>query len=171
MGIDPSISCTGWALLDSAKNQYDGGFIACGYIVPKKAGDLTERIIDLADALEARVKECNPGRIVLETPAATGRAMSGQRFKGTALTIPVYGAAVGACIVACSRSNACVMGTPSDDWTKSPDTPRCNRDADKANRVEYVQRVWGITLAAPKSLAGNVADALLIARWGVRRVG
>lgn len=171
MGIDPSISCTGWALLNSAKDANDGGFVACGYIVPSKAKDLAVRIIDLAGAIGRRVQEYNPGLIVLETPAATGRAMSGQRFKGTALTIPVYGAAVGACIVACSRSNACVMGTPSDDWTKSPDTPRCRGDADKTNRVEYVQRVWGITLEAPKSLAGNVADALLIARWGVRRGG
>jgi len=173
LAFDPSLTCTGWAMIETDGTS-DGRYIAAGYIQPTKFEQLTDRILDLASAIEARVRRDIPDVIVIETPAATGRARSGQRFAGTALTIPVYGAAVGACIVACGvcrlRSNSIVIvGTASDEWTKARDTPRCSGDADKTNRVEYVRRVWNLPPLGPKSLAGNVADALLIARWQVRR--
>ena len=169
MGIDPSISCTGYAVLDSEANS-DGRFIAAGYIVPTKKGSLVARILDLAAAVEKRIAEQAPDVIVIETPAETGRAMSGQRFSGTAMTIPVYGAAVGACIIAARKSGAVIVGTPSDEWTKRRDTPRCSGDPNKENRVEYVRKVWNILDLGPKTLAGNVADALLIARWMIGRL-
>lgn len=169
LGLDPSLSCTGWALIEMDESL-DGRFIAAGSIVPSRSGSLVYRILDLAKAVRKRVRERIPDLVVIETPAETGRAKSGQTFAGTALTIPVYGAAVGACIVACDgiHDECLVIGTASDEWTRARDTPRCSRDKDKVNRVEYVREVWRLGDLGPKTLAGNVADALLIARWGVR---
>lgn len=169
LAFDPSISCTGWVLLQSRDDSLDGVYLAGGYIIPdSRDAPLVERILDLAKAIGERARLTAADCITIETPAATGRNKRAQSFKGTAITIPVYGAAVGACIVAAANGHHCIKirGVPSDEWTKHR-VPSTRSDADKAARVAYVQEVYGVGNMGPKTYAGNVADAALIARWAI----
>jgi len=171
LAFDPSLSCTGWALLRVHAEHPDGLILGMGYIQPDGAppDDLAARILDLANGIGKRAAESAADLIVIETPATTGRAAGGQSFRGTAMTIPIYGAAVGACITVCGRECAKVRGVPSDMWTKGRGVPSSRGDALKTRRVEYVCRQWGVKSLGPKTYAGNVADAVLIARWAMWR--
>ena len=169
LAFDPSISCTGWALLEAHNDTLDGEFRAGGYIIPdSREAPLVERILDLAKAIGERARVTEADCIIIETPAATGRNKAAQSFKGTAITIPVYGAAVGACIVAAAGGHRGIKmrGVPSDEWTKHR-VPSTRSDADKSARVEYVRDLYKVGDLGPKSYAGNVADAVLIARWAI----
>ncbi len=167
LAFDPSTTCTGWAVLGDAGD--DGKFLGAGMIRPDKFDTLTDRLLDMAEAVRERVRVAGADVVVVETPAATGRARAAQGFKGTPLTIPIYGAAVGAAIVACGSTGkgVKVCGVASDEWTKH--RVPTGRDPHKAMRVEYVKRLYGIEDLGPRSLAGNVADAILIARWRLWR--
>ena len=169
LACDPSMSCTGWALIDD-DGSHDGRYIAGGYIIPDATDDLAEKLKDLAGGVVARARESACNRSIVETPAATGRVRGAQRFRGTAMTIPIYGAAVGACIVGLAMGqSARVESVPSDEWTRHR-VPSC-KDSAKAARVEYVCRTYGLAMGSlgPKTYAGNVADAVLIARYAMWR--
>lgn len=171
LAFDPSLTCTGWALLRSHAEHPNGVIMGMGYLQPDgiPSDDLAVRILDLAKGIGQRAAESMADLIVIETPAATGRAPGGQSFRSTVMTAPVYGAAVGACITACGAFGVKVCGVPADKWTQGFGVPSSRGDTFKVRRVEYVCRQWGLESLGPKTYAGNVADAVLIARWAMWR--
>jgi hypothetical protein len=170
LAFDPSMTCTGWALLEAVAGDSRGGkLLEHGYFAVD-GETLVERVSHMQIMVVSILKRLPPDLVVVETPAETGRVRDAQNFRGTAMTTPIYGVAVGACIAACCgrMGSLDVLGVPSDEWTKGREVPKCGADSKKMARVEYVQRTWGVTLG-PKSYAGNVADAVLIARWACWR--
>ena len=169
LAFDPSLTCTGWAVLEDDKTTH-GRYILSGYITTTAKGELCERLMDLAHSIGERARLMTPDTIIIETPASTGRAPRGQSFRGTAMTSPIYGAAVGACIVACGGRGFKISGVPSDEWTRAR-IPSSRGDCYKGARVKYAAECWGLDpdSMGPKTIAGNIADALLIARWRLWR--
>ena len=111
--------------------------------------------------------------MVVEFPASRPRAPRHQDFgPRSALSLPSYGVAVGAVFMqAVLHTPGRVLTPASDEWP-SRSVPRTAGDAHKEGRVRYVEGLYGLERGAlgPKTRAGNVADAVLLAMWGLFRL-
>lgn len=167
LAIDPSLTCTGWAVMESADSV-----IAHGTATPK-AGPIQDRIDELCADLEQLAIGHLVGAVVIETPAMN---MRGGRDRAV-----TSGAAYGFCAGQVFRAlkaegvqrGFTVYGTSATDWTKSLGSAvrRTRGDTYKLNRVRAVEYMipslkGGLGV---KSKAGNVADAILIGRWWFQR--
>ena len=167
LSLDPSSECTGYAMLGA-----DRGIIESGTIRPD-ARDKTPaaRVLTIGREVGALVKRLSPGVVVVETPFATPRG--GPKARRSAMTLPTYGMAVGAALAAVdgwrlTHDPAPVLVTvPADAWSRGLAGTR--DDEHKVKRVQAVVYLYGIAPEAlgPKTLAGNVADAILMARWAL----
>lgn len=191
LGIDPSLTCTGWALLEQFPTRPQGLAIAHGIIEPAGADKpMHERIRELACLLTQAIV-CNPtaSHCTIEIPENKPRPAGKRGFaKRSVITLPNLGIPVGACIaLACTHFDAPNIRTVApSDWLTS-DIPRvggggddddehstgkdAGSDPHKTYRVRYAERVWNLKRDSlgPVSKAGNVADALFIARHGLYR--
>ena len=105
LAVDPSSTCTGWALLDS-----DDALIAWGTIRPPARLDPWERIDLMADAIADRIDLHQPDHAVIEAPSGKVAARTA-RYGGAGIAI--YGEAVG---VIRERIRRC--GVPVDRVTE-----------------------------------------------------
>lgn len=178
IAFDPSIRCTGYAVLEetgSPTHPTFGRFVEAGTIKPKGTG-VAERLLDLGNSVSQLLEESQPQAqvVVVEMPADQAIPEGKRRFKGSALSIPVYGAAVGVVLLAAryGAPSAELMDPSSTDWTGG-DVPSSRDDEHKVARVRYAETLWRLKAGAlgSKTDAGNVADALFLARWGLFRVG
>lgn len=188
LGIDPSISEAAAALL-IADGTTTGRLDRIWRIQPK-AGPLDERLERLAGDIEDIIEKMDPRVIVVELPADQTRGKGGRGFqRRSVMTLPTYGAAVGAVVIAVKRwapantthGDALRMFFPSvSAWTKrdvppatwrDPKTGRSERDDRKRARVAFVEHLYKLKGGelGPESVAGNAADAVLLARWGMWR--
>lgn len=181
MGLDPSLTCTGWGVLEQFPSRPQGLAIAHGMIEPPgpDTDELAARLFYLSIAVQALIKDYQPTHIAMERPEDKPRPQIARTFKRSTLTLPLYGAAVGVVLAAAFGAVDCdhiVTPAPSD-WL-GPDIPRPNKkdggeheDVHKTRRARYAESVWGLKHQSlgPTSKAGNVADALLIARWALYR--
>ena len=168
LALDPSSECTGYAMLGA-----DRGIIESGTIRPD-ARDKTPvaRILTIGREVGALVKRLSPGVVVVETPFATPRG-GPKKVKRSPVTLPTYGMVVGMVIGEVdvwrlTHDPAPVLVTvPSDAWSKGLGSTW--DDEHKTKRVRAVAYLYGIAPEAlgPKTLAGNVADAILMARWAL----
>jgi len=190
MAFDPSMSCTGVAVIRDGERvnapKFDnyresGTLIQAMTIIPEgENNDYPTRITSLFMQARALLDEFEPSVVVVELPSrhAPSQARGMQRVGQ-----PIYGSAVGAVIAAA----ACpvnldtarkitpprLLAYPPDVWTRSlpPGARNTREDKYKEGRVRLAASIY---LRRPeefgaKSKAGDVADAVLLADYGLRR--
>lgn len=175
VAFDPSMVLTGAACVSQGGERLVS---SCLIRTPDK-GDAADRCQALfADAAEYLADE-DPDYIVIETPAETGRPADSWGYSGRSpLSMPVYGMAVGVIMgAAVSHVRARpgraikVLNRAADAWTRG--MPGTKADKNKTARVTLACTLFGLkpdALGAP-SVAGNVADAILLARHVAQVVG
>lgn len=196
MGIDPALGTAGVATLsDEAPQRSLGRLLDC-WRVNVTGETVPERAVYLARELHKLVLDELPDVIVMEMPADPKRGGRGA-FRGrSTMTVPTYGIAVGGTILMLEalRLGHVLWGVkkppaswvprvlhpsvndwtgrdvPSTRWARGP--LQGKEDRHKEQRVAYVHHLYGLAPGSlgPISVAGNAADAVLIARWGMWKV-
>jgi hypothetical protein len=177
VAFDPSLSCTGYAvLMADGERLEDAGIIraddeqADQYT---RAKSITEQALDV---LEKYAKgaggACPIAAVAIEAPRTNGAGMRGKR---STAHLPGYGMVVGTLTygVDLLRSGYGfeLMRPSATEWTRG--FPPTNGDQHKERRVALVCHMFNLEADAlgPKTIAGNVADAVLLGRWAAGRVG
>lgn len=176
LAIDPSLTLTGCALLHSDPKRPLTGRLDKVWDIKPKGETLAMRLFDLHREVQSVICAARPTIVLVEMPADQKRGSRGGSFgRRSVMTLPSYGAAVGICLAATlawqeSEEASATLFPSSSDWTGG-DIPSSKDDDLKEKRVAYVTRLYGLEpgVLGPKSTAGNVADATLIARWGLWR--
>lgn len=176
LAFDPSIKCTGYALVctESLPNHGNGCLLEAGTITPEGEGPL--RCFDLWDRVREEIYRAVPNVVVVETPMATKQRFAPQ--ERSSLHLPTYGMAVGVVLLAARHSRRSgpdgdswyeLMHPAADEWTKG--MPGSKNDKNKTRRVAYAASLYGreVTDFGPVTTAGNVADAVLLAFWAMGR--
>lgn len=65
LGIDPGIADTGFGIVEAHAGEYKA--LGYGSIVTKKTDTLTDRLLQLFDALSALIKKYKPERVAVES--------------------------------------------------------------------------------------------------------
>ena len=168
LGIDPSMTMTGFALVSIEGDQTRLEF--AGTIKPK-GETVIQRVEDLCAQLYLAIKKARgEGAIdlcAIETPQTTSFGRSRQRNTNT---LPLYGMAVGAAIATAERiTNARTIGVSASEWGMRIRTG----GAGKPGRIAYAGLVIGdwatVTGGMNKEQLEAVADAALLADWAGRR--
>lgn len=147
-----------------------------GLVSTDESRDLAGRLRELHDQLfnEVIAPAHEPWTqaetlVVVETPAATKRPPATGSFKRSVMSLPTYGAAVGACILAAHTARRRVLTVPSDRWARAVSAPGTKGDEHKEARQRYVCELWALDGLGAVSVGGNVADAALLSLWGATR--
>lgn len=186
LALDPSLTCTGFATVD-ADGSESGRLIEAGTITPMlpDGAPMVERVRCMGRQVWDALWAAKPGVVVVETPFATPRG--GPKQRRSTLTLPNYGVAVGYVLAGADafrgQINAAnppdprapnarpleVVTVPADEWSRG--LPSTARDPDKTGRVRFAASLYGLEAAdfGAVSVAGNVADAVLLAWWYLRR--
>jgi len=166
LAFDPSKECTGFAVVDG-DGTADPKLVETGTITfseREKKEVLTWTTSLFAEVLGV-IKHDLPDRVVVELPAAKNKPWS-KIDKQAPLHIPTYGIAVGCVLLAVAHAMPTrdrIDTVPVDLWSKG-----IARGGDhKEGRVRAAAYVFGLTAEyfGCKTLAGNMADAALLARW------
>lgn len=184
LAFDPSQDCTGYALLRDDDSD-DGELLEAGQIRCKKEATKT-READPIQVVTGNIflevlalrDQHRPNIMAIEMPADTGRPFGG--FKGRSMMSgPPFGMAVGAAVSAAvlpvdgrgvKVTPPRLMGFPSDGWAMNLGRRWRLRstkvDKYKEDRVHLAARLYKRDPGAfgAKTTAGNVADAVLLAR-------
>lgn len=164
LGIDPSMGGTGMALLEGTPGT-DGCIVEALRHTPDGEG-VGDRAGDLAAFIHEYVRQRDPEMIVVETPFRGARG--GGHSTRSVMTLPAYGMAVGAACAAVRLSpvgRRIAVCVSADQWCKISN----GKDPYKQNRVRFAAAIYGRQPEdfGPKSKAGDIADAILLARWGL----
>jgi hypothetical protein len=166
LAFDPSLTCTGWAVLH--EDGPDGKLIAHGVIRVPDKGSVWERCRAVCADTAALVAEWKPSRVVVETPQTYSIGMGGKR---SAATLPSYGMVVGALLATATLTAGAwtIRDVSASEWSRG--VPGTKGDTHKKARVQYAASVYGLDPSSfgAVSVAGNVADAVLLARWAHHR--
>ena len=168
LGIDPSLTCTGYALVESF-GVSPPRIVMAGTIKPKK-GHLAQRVIEISEDVRSLIRTTEPHMVVVELPFATARG--GPHAKRSDLTLPNMGMCIGAVLYVahdwCFNSSRSLVCTPSDEWTRGMKMGK--QDEHKTGRVRAAAYLFNMTPEefGAKTVAGNVADAALMAEWALR---
>lgn len=176
IGIDPSLSCTGVAALKWDGSAGDRGetLLTFGTIEAEpalaKAGPIY-RSMDIATGVmnfifEQGIVPTFPSAVILIAIEAPQDRMFGPKKARSATSLPGYGVCVG---VVAQRVRIAVpearmfFPTPMDWGSRFP----TRGDVHKEGRVRKVEQMFRLAPGSlgPKSTAGNVADAILLARY------
>lgn len=169
--IDPSIKCTGYAAIRD-DGVGDGQLVMKGTISPPVSRSIVDRcefiLAEIRSQIWSAIGHHSADRdfIVIETPQTVTRGKKGQR---SASSLPTYGMIVGCLLWGLDERLWDMRHTVSaTEWTKRG-IPATYRDTYKELRVRMVESIYGVRRGGlgAKSVAGNVADAALIARWFV----
>jgi hypothetical protein len=168
LSFDPSMSATGWALLVDDGTP-DGRLEGAGRITDS-GGCVLERAWKLYSEVAALIGEqlqplSATSRIIVEVPF--NKARGGPKSRRSAMTLPTYGMAVGAVACAAKASGWEVTSVPAADWSRG--LPGVMKDPYKTRRVMYAASIYGRKPRefGAKTTAGDVADAVLLARWSM----
>jgi len=162
LALDPSLTTTGYAVLSSPER------IAGMGIIRIKSAPMLARVNELSSGIAELVRDHTPEWIVVEIPQKGGANRGGYSGRA-AMSGPVYGIAVGVAIMQALRHlpPAQVLTPMPMEWVGRGSIPSSKGDPKKVKRsryVEYAYRLEPGSLGAA-STAGNVADAVLLARW------
>lgn len=155
LAIDPSSSCTGYAMLLSHNN-----LVEAGRFLPGKTRDsAVHRIMAMGRDLAALIREKQPDEIVIEI--SSGKV--GRRHGGAGAGLAVYGMAVGylwatAAAFANNDGPIKVHTIEENAWTCG--VPKEKRTANVALRFKQYR-----TADDP---GGDVADAIGLGCWWLR---
>jgi Holliday junction resolvasome RuvABC endonuclease subunit len=161
IGIDPSLGCTGWAITTGPETVVEGG------IITPEGETLMERARSITDQLLAIIKPLGRPAIVVETPATQRKAWGG--FKGqNPMSAAAYAFVVGVVVGRLEPYGEPLLTVAPDEWAPRIRGAGRAKDPYKTARVQYAAQLFNIKpeILGPKTVAGNVADALLLARWG-----
>lgn len=167
LGIDPSMGGTGIALLEGEPGT-DGKIIEAIRHTPE-GEDIGNRALDLGAFVHKYSKQHLPDVVVIETPFAGARG--GVHSTRSAMTLPNYGIAVGAIITGVGLIHGHGIDfvfVPADQWCKIA----TRQDRYKETRVRYAAAIYGMQPEdfGAKSKAGDIADAVLLARFGLLKM-
>lgn len=169
IAVDPSLSCTGYAIINGDGTQ----IIEYGKIKPDCDGDAYDRSLSIAQHV-ATVIHMNiddwTEAIVVEQPQTYCKGLGGKR---SAVNAPNYGMVVGMVTMAVQQeiakafSRAVFLRPSASLWTRGKVGTKGDRH--KTNRVRSVELQYGLPVGSLgcKADAGNIADAIMLARWGV----
>lgn len=169
IAVDPSLTCTGYAIINGDGTQ----IIEYGKIKPDCDGDAYERSLSIvqqvASVFRLHLDDWTEA-VVVEQPQTYCKGLGGKR---SAATAPNYGMVVGMVTMAIQQemAHACpeaILLRPSASlWTRGKVGTK--GDKDKTNRVRSVELQYGLPVGSLgcKTDAGNIADAIMLARWGV----
>lgn len=151
LGIDPGTTGMGFALLDPSREP--PAIVDCGLIPTPENGDAAQRLLAIADALDALIREHRPSSLALER----------LYFNKNALTAMRVAEARGVALLCAGRALLAVSEyTPSE--VKLSVTG--NGAADK----KQVQRMVQLVLSLERPIEqDNVADAVAIALTHAQR--
>ncbi len=136
LAFDPSMTCTGWALLETEYHMKhpDGELLGAGLVTPEGEGN-EKRALSMVLQVCALVEEHSPGMVVLELPAERRLAWGG--FKGqSVMGAATYGLAVGAALAGVIKGGQLmsrIRMVPVDSW--APAKSGGKRDKHKQSRV------------------------------------
>lgn len=174
LALDPAIGCTGYAVVEDVAGplRLDAGVI-------RPSGDGWRRCASLGLHVTKLLEDVVPNVVLVETPFAHARG--GPKATRSAMTLPMYGGAVGAAVVVVDQwqVRGDIAGVPRryelfpvDTWSRGiPGATK--RDPHKTGRVNLAARIYGLKAEefGPVSIAGNVADAALMAWWWLQQQG
>lgn len=162
LGFDPSLTCTGAALME------DGKLLEWWRIRPKGKGDAVERAMEIADRLVAIIDDYGPQYgdgsragntryVVIETPAFKQHG----KISGRAQGLASYGLAVGIiygkiATIFDQHPFTKVSHVGADVWTKG-----CGSKDERKERAALAFPFYN----RKKDSGGDVADAIWIAEW------
>lgn len=175
--VDPSLTCTGYAVINDDGSE-NGILIDAGTHIPHK-GTLAERALELGADIFDGFRSLRADVCVVELPFAKTRG--GPKATRSAMLLPNYGIAVGMALSAAGRwvadsasvsglmTSRRVVAVPADEWSRG--VPGTMRDPLKTKRVAMAAYLYNRPVSdfGTKSNAGNVADAVLLARWAMLR--
>lgn len=178
LGIDPSLNETAVAVLVSGVPSV--GRLVQVYRIRPEGDTLHDRACSLANELASIIEMHQPGCAVLELPADAKRGGWGAYKGRSPLSIAPYGIAVGAAVMVLKWHLPAAVngGTPVrvfypsvNDWT-GRGVPSSKGDPNKVKRANFVRMLYrlGPEALGPKTVAGNAADAVLLARWGLLKL-
>lgn len=151
VGIDPSSTRTGYAVMSSPTTIVEAGYLRAG----KLATPALERIKVMASDLGALLKEHCPEMVVIEVSSGkVGR----RRHTGRGSGLAVYGTAVGALLAIawfCGTSPVCPV--LENEWTRS--VPKLTRQR------QIVAAFPDYALKVRDDRGADVADAIGLCWW------
>jgi Holliday junction resolvasome RuvABC endonuclease subunit len=158
LSLDPSSSCTGYALLTGPTKHelVDGGIITA---TPKKAPAI-ERMRQMARDVAAIITERREQlqSVVIEVPSGKVHRRMWGASKGAGLS--TYGMAVGYIMATVEASGVPCVPVFENDWT---------RQVPKATRIAEVAMVYRGAYDESKDPGGDFADAIALGRWALLR--
>jgi Holliday junction resolvasome RuvABC endonuclease subunit len=163
LAFDPSKECTGYALIEDGPG--DGVLKLVGDIqhTEKEKGQVGSWFPKLMREVGEVITRHTPDVVAVELPAASRKPWGG--YKGrSALSMPVYGMAVGGVLSGVYAKFAFdPILVPVDVWAAHI----AKGNEQKIGRVRAAAYAFQVDECAfgPKSIAGNMADAALLARW------
>ena len=161
LAFDPSKECTGYALIE---DEGEGRLVLVGDI-RLKAKDkplVGSWFPFLMREVGEVLQKHTPDVVAVELPAARNRPWS-TYDKQAVIHIPTYGMAVGAVLATVYAMRHSPVLVPVDQWSQG----LARGGEHKEGRVRDAAYVFKVEESSfgPKSIAGNMADAALLARW------
>ena len=157
LGLDPSSTTTGYAILNGPDNLREAGLFA----PTNKRAPALERIAEMIDDLTATIADYHPSRAVIEI--TSGKV--GKRHGGQGAGLAVYGMAVGALWWATVKLLGPDQVTAIDENTWTQGIPKRRRQMELFARFpKYAD--WANGGNDP---GADAADAIGVARWWMMR--
>lgn len=161
LGIDPSSTRTGWAVLDETGKLTDAG-----YITGRTHSPAPDRVIEMVSGVGQVITSAVPGglaQIVVELPGARVHRNNAGHGHG----LPVYGLAAGAVWMAChlianrlanaELTNITVEYAIETEWTRRIPKSRRRREIAALHR-EY-------RVIETRDGGGDISDAIGLCLW------
>lgn len=168
LAIDPSLSCSGWALVSG---DFSAPKILFAGTLKLKKDALPDRTFELFEDVQSLLNEYLPCAAVVEMPQTFSIGFGNKR---SAASLPGYGMATAAALLACRSwvepgipKTFTVLNPSASVWTKG--YPKTKGDAHKQARVHHAALLYGTIpqFFGAKTTAGNVADAALLGHWAL----
>ena len=151
LAIDPSITCTGYAVLTDSGDR----LVAGGLIKPKRTDERMDKIRYICECVDRLVLDYTPDVAIIEL--TSGKVNRG-RHTGGGAGLAVYGMCVGAVWKLLSNYDTHqTFGVYENDWTKGK--------GGKVKRKIICSLVYPNQYDPDKDSGGDLADAILIGRW------
>ena len=154
LAVDPSSTCTGWAVLDGARPR---DYVDAGRI--RLSGELTDRILSLRKGLHDVIQRHKPRHVVIEIPNVKQHGRIPGRAQGQAIYGCAVGVAAGLCFARLGAAHVSLVS--ASEWTGR---------TSKAHRVDVMSRIYRAYHWGKRPQAHNdVADALALGGWWFAR--
>jgi len=155
LGLDPSSTRTGYALMSSPT-----WIVEAGYLRPHRTKDpALMRVSHMRESLVDILGQYGPAIACVEVPS--GKVASGQRRGASASAMAMYGMAVGVFLATCLEHLRGEVVTPNErEWTRG--VPKIKRNRLIAAQFPVYREQFS------KDSGGDIGDAIGLALWAYR---